>query len=346
MSRFDPPEPGPAPNAKNDDCVQARPLKMSRFGSPERRLPPVLAALRGPGQQSQRHGATQTMPWSPIPMTQRHPDDALVSNPNDTAPPRRCPRHQSPRHGATQTTPWSAIAKTRRHPEHALLTNPNDTAPPRPCPDQQSSRHGATERTARPAIPMAQRHPRETPSSNPHGTAAPRRHAQQQSPWHSAARAATRDTPDAHRHSLPLRSTTQRRTPDTPDAACRCVPRKARSKLTSANPRIPCACNAPRAPAHAICRTGPRNPAFLAKTHDSLRLPRGSTVQCLPGRINASEVPHLPRETQVTARKIMRVRDTPRTQSPRHGAASTPAAHPRHTSQHARPPQPATRNAR
>ena len=53
MSRFDPSEPGPALNAKNDDFVQARPLKMSRFGSLERRLLPVLAALRGPGHQSQ-----------------------------------------------------------------------------------------------------------------------------------------------------------------------------------------------------------------------------------------------------------------------------------------------------
>ena len=35
MSRFDPPEPGPAPKAKNDDSVQARPLKMSRFDPPE-----------------------------------------------------------------------------------------------------------------------------------------------------------------------------------------------------------------------------------------------------------------------------------------------------------------------
>ena len=75
------------------------------------------------------HDATQTTPWSPIPpMTQRHPDDALVTNPNDAAPPRRCPGQQSPRHGATQTTLWSAIPNTRRQPDHALLTNPNDGA--------------------------------------------------------------------------------------------------------------------------------------------------------------------------------------------------------------------------
>ena len=123
---------------------------------------------------------------------------------------------------------------TRRHPDHALISNPQDTAPPR-----------------------GRRHPRETSSSNHHGTAPPTRHAQQQSPWHSGTQATrpaaipmaqrrtrrTCDTPDAHRHSLPLRSTAQRRTPDTPDAACRCVPRNVRSKLTSAKPRIPCACH-------------------------------------------------------------------------------------------------------
>ena len=138
----------------------------------------------------------------------------------------------------------------------------------------------------------------------------------------------TRDTPDAHRHSLPLRSTAQRRTRDTPDAACRCVPRNVRCKLTSANP------------------TRARKPAILATAHDSLRLPRGSTVQRLPERINASELPHLPRETQVAARKTMRMCDTPGTQSPRQSARGMPAACPRHTSQHARSPQPATRNAR
>ena len=200
MSRFDPPEPGPAPNAKNDDSVQARPLKMSRFVSPERRLPPVLAALRGPGQQSQRHGATQTMPWSPIPMTQRHPDDALVTNPNDreepgpapnaknddsvqdrqmsrfVSPERRLPPvlaalrgpgQQSQRHGATQTMPWSPIPMTQRHPDDALVSNPNDTAPPRRRPGQQSLRHGATQSTPCSPILMTRRHPHHALVSNP-----------------------------------------------------------------------------------------------------------------------------------------------------------------------------------
>ena len=152
------------------------------------------------------------------------------------------------------------------------------------------------------------------------------RHAQQQSPWHSAARAtrATRPTPivtACHcvpgtapharhaRRSLPLRSQKS--------------PLQAHIRKSTDSLRLPRFRNAQRAPAHAMCRTGPRNPAFLATTHASLRLPRGSTVQCLPERIHASDVPHLLRETQVAARKIMRVRDTPRTQSPRHGAAST-----------------------
>ena len=104
-------------------------FKISRFGSPERRLPPVLAPLRGPGQQSQRHGATQTTPWSTSPMTQRHPDDALVTNPNDTAQPTPQLCQQSPRHSAAQTTPCSAIPMTQRHPDDALVSNPNDTAP-------------------------------------------------------------------------------------------------------------------------------------------------------------------------------------------------------------------------
>ena len=162
-------------------------------------------------------------------MTRRHPDEAQVSNPKDTAPGRGGPGQQSPRHGATQTTPCSpilltrrrsAIPKTRRHREDALPSNPHGTAPPMQHVHQQSPWHTSATRPA--AIPMAQRHPRGAPTSNPQT-----RH--------------TRDTPDAHPHSLPLRSTAQRRTRDTPDAACRCVPRNVRSKLTSTNPQIPCA---------------------------------------------------------------------------------------------------------
>ena len=161
------PWPGPVPKPKNDDSVQARPLKRSRFGSLERRLPPVLALLRGPGQQSQRHGATQTRPWSAIPKTRRHPRDTPTSNPQDTAPPTRRPDQQSLRHGATQTTPWSAIPKTRRHPRDTPTRNPQDTAPPRQRPGQQSLRHGATHATRRPAILKTRRHPGDALISNP-----------------------------------------------------------------------------------------------------------------------------------------------------------------------------------
>ena len=109
---------------------------------------------------------------SAIPMTRRHPHDALLTNPNDTAPPRPCPGQQSP---MTRTTPWSAIPMTRRRPHDALLTNPNDTAPPRPRPGPQSPRHGD-----------AQTRP-----------------PQQQSPWHSATHAthATRPRRRSPRHS-------------------------------------------------------------------------------------------------------------------------------------------------
>ena len=176
---------------------------MSRFGSPERRLPPVLAPLRGPGQQSQRHGATQTRPWSAIPKTRRHSRDTPTSNPQNTAPPRPRLCQQSPRHGATQTTALSAIFKTRRYPDNALISNPQDTAPPARHAQQQSAWHSGTHATRPAAIPMAQRHPRDPPSSNPHGTAAPTRPAEQQSPWHSATHAthATRPRRRSPRHS-------------------------------------------------------------------------------------------------------------------------------------------------
>ena len=61
--------------------------------------------------------------------------------------------------------------------------------------------------------------------------------------------------------------------------------------------------------------------------HVSPHLPRGSTLQCLPERGHASGVPGLPRETHVTSRHITRARNTPRRQSPRHGAADTAPRH-------------------
>ena len=286
------------------------------------------------------------------------------------------PDQQSPRHGATERTARPAIPITQRHPHHALISNPQDTAPPRgrpaqqsPCTatptrdaQQQSPWHSATHATRPAAIPMAQRHPRDTPSSNPHGTAphAPHaRHARRPSSQPATAFHGTAPHMRHARRSLPLRSKKR--------------PLQAHIRKSTDSLRLPRFRNAQPAPAHAISRTDPRKPAISATAHDSLRLPRGSTVQCLPERINASEVPHLPRETQVAARKIMRVRDapnpiptarrrarghapgtlpertipaachakrplamrvqnTPGTQSPRHSAAT----HPRHTSQHAR----------
>ena len=274
-------------------------------------------------------------------MTRRHPDDALISNPNDTAPPRRGPGQQSQRHGATQRTPCSAIPKTRRQPDHALLTNPNDTAPPTPCHGQHIPKTRGTERRGCPAIPTAQRHPRETPSSNPHGTAPPTRHAQQQSPWHSGTHATrpaaipmaqrrtrhTRDTPDAHRHCLPLRSTAQRRTRDTHDAACRCVPRNARSKLTSANPRIPCACHG-----FATPNARPRT-RFLAQGHENLRFWRPRTIHCAchadpPSNAFPSASMHPKSHTCHAKRRSQRVKSCARATRPEpnpHGRA--PATH-------------------
>ena len=133
-SRFGPPQPpDPDQNPKNDDSVQARPFKMSRFGSPERRLPPVLALLRGPGQQSERHGATHATRPPAIPKTRRHPDDALVSNPQDTAPPRGGrAAQQSPWHGTTERTRRPAIPITQRHPRDTPSSNPHGTAPHTP----------------------------------------------------------------------------------------------------------------------------------------------------------------------------------------------------------------------
>ena len=157
---------------------------------------------------------------------------------------------------------------------------------------------------------MAQHHPCNTPSSNSYGTAAPttrpaailmaQRHpcdAYQQSrgiaPQHDTR--ATRPTSIVAVHHCVYGTAC--------DAAC-----VSSSKLTSTNLRTSCACYdfaTPNARPHTRFVTGPRKPAILATAYDSLR-PRKSTVQCLSERINASELPHLPRETQIAARKIMR----------------------------------------
>ena len=67
-------------------------------------------------------------------MTRRHPDDALVSNLKDTAPPTGRYGEQSQRHGATRTTPRKAIPMTAppatpwSATQRRAVTNPNDTA--------------------------------------------------------------------------------------------------------------------------------------------------------------------------------------------------------------------------
>ena len=140
------PKPGPVPKAKNDDSVQARPLKMSRFHPPEPGPVPKCknddSLQAGPFKKNRFGPLAQLLPAQarllPVPMTRRRPDDALVSNPNDTAPPRRRAGQESQSQGAAQTTRWSAIPMTRRRPDDGLVSNLNDTAPRRRRPGQQS----------------------------------------------------------------------------------------------------------------------------------------------------------------------------------------------------------------
>ena len=282
------------------------------------------------------------------------------------------PWSQPSRRGAAQSTPCSPILMTRRHPEHALLTNPNDRAPPRGRPArtatptrdarQQSPWHSDARATRPAAIPMA--HPGDTPSSNPHGTAPHAPHARRARPPSSQPAAAFHGTaPNARRarRSLPLRSTKH--------------PLPAHIRKTTDSLRLPRFCNAQRAPAHALCRTGPRNPAILPTSHDSLRLPRGSTVSCLPEHISirsptpatrnagrsASNHAHtarqrapsmlpactIPAACHAKRTLALRVQNLPGTQSPRHSAAAHHPARSQHApsmSQNARFPQPATQN--
>ena len=196
------------------------------------------------------------MPSSPIPKTRRHPDDALVSNPQ-----------------AIQSTPCSPILMTRRHPDHALISNPQDTAPPRGRPAQQSPwhsdtharrpaaipMHSATHATRPAAIPMAQRHAGDTPSSNPHGIAPHALHARHaRRPSSQPATAFHGPAPHARhaRRSLPLRSQKS--------------PLQAHIRKSMDSLRLPRFRNAPRAPAHAICRTG----------HEIQRFWRKCTIHC------------------------------------------------------------------
>ena len=201
---------------------------------------------------------------------------------------------------------------TRRHPDHALVSNPQDTTPPRRRAAQQFAWHSGTHATRPPAIPMAQRRTRHT-----------------------------HDTPDANPHSLPLRSTAQRRTHDTPDTACRCISRNVRSKLTSTNPQIPCACPDFATP---NTRTHARTANFSHRA-TKFQLPR--TIPCASDMHPESHTRHAKRMSQ---RVISCVHATRPDANPHSTAPPTqPAACPRHTlrhTRHARDPQPATRNAR
>ena len=160
---------------------------------------------------------------------------------------------------------------------------------------------------------MTRRHPEHALLTNPNDRAPP-----------SGA-------PDPHRHSLPLRSTAQRRTPDAPDAACRCVPRNIRSQLTSAKPRIPCACHdfaTPNARPHT---------RFVARGHEIQRFCRPRTIHCAchadpPSRAFPSTSMHPKSHTCHAKRRSQRVKSRaratrPGTQSARHSAADTARGH-------------------
>ena len=206
----------------------------------------------------------------------------------------------------------------QRHPRNTPSSNPHGTAPP----TRHAHRHGTAPPT-RHAIAMAQRHPRDTPSSNPHGTAPPRRHAQQQSPWHSAARAtrATRPTPIVTACHCVRHSAERATRPTQPAAAFQ------ETSAPSSHPQIhgfPAPATISQRPTRARTRDLSHG---ATKSRDFSN--RARFIAPAPERINASEVPRLPREPQVAARKIMRARarDTPGTQSPRHGAADTARQH-------------------
>ena len=220
---------------------------------------------RRPDQQSLRHGATQTTPWSASLKTRRRPRD------NGTAPHPRHAQQQSPSHSDTHATHPAAIPMAQRHPRDTIpmaqrhprdtpRSNPHGTAPHMRHAHQQSPWHSGTHAT--------QQHPLDTPRSNPHGTAAPTRHAQeqspaptrhaqQQSPWHSGTHATRpaaipmaqphpRDTLRSNPHgtAAPTRHAQQqsswhsathaaRATRPTPIVtACHCVPRHSAAHAT------------------------------------------------------------------------------------------------------------------
>ena len=69
-------------------------------------------------------------------MTRRHPDHALLTNPNDTAPPRPRPGQQSPRHSATERSPDPYIPKPKN--DDSVQARPlkmSRFGPPEPGPE-------------------------------------------------------------------------------------------------------------------------------------------------------------------------------------------------------------------
>ena len=90
-------------------------------------------------------------------MTRRHPDHALVSNPNDTAPPTRRAHQQSAWHSATHATRTPAIRMAQRHPRDAHTSHPHGTAPPTRHARQQSPWHSATQRPGETRTPSSKK---------------------------------------------------------------------------------------------------------------------------------------------------------------------------------------------
>ena len=150
---------------------------------------------------------------------------------------------------------------------------------------------------------MAQRHPRDTPCSNPHGTAPHTPHARHARRPSSQPAIAFHGTAPHTRHarrSLPLRSKKRPLRP-APGSHPQIHGFPAAATISQRRTRE-CA------HAHAICRTGPRNPAILATAHDSLHLPHktmpseatGRTAFPTPATRNARCVhasPRRPRES-------------------------------------------------
>ena len=108
-------------------------------------------------------------------MTRRHPDDAVVTNPNPRRPPsthdpRSLPRETHVGHAAMrlQNTPRTQSPRhsAATHPRHARDTPPS-THDPRSLPRETHVGHACTKHTPNP-IPTAQR--RDTPAACPRHT--------------------------------------------------------------------------------------------------------------------------------------------------------------------------------